>query len=77
MGLNLITSGIFLAVTLIAAGTEIYGVRSKVKGDTITENWRFADRWLHAHAPWADWLWRVATIGFLTWTMLHFAVGIH
>lgn len=76
MGLNLATSLIWLAIFIAASGLELWAVLSKTRGAALTENWRFADRWLHAHAPWADWLWRVGTIGFLGWVTLHFAVGI-
>ena len=62
-------------VTLI--GFELRGVLSGRKNaTTATGEWRFADAWLKAHSPVADWVYRVFTIGFLVWTMLHFVAGV-
>lgn len=61
-----------LGYLLLAAGLvalEVFGVRRRGPGDTITEHWR----WLDAKAwPPAKWALRVFTVGMLAWTALHF-----
>lgn len=58
-------------------GAELYGVFSgKKNAATVTREWRFADAWLQSHSPVADFIFRVFTIGFLVWTMLHLVAGV-
>lgn len=55
--------------TALIVGVEVYGVTTKRKGDTITENWKHID----THSPpWLKFIWRVFTAGLLMWTLLHF-----
>jgi len=65
----LIIYGIGIAILVI---TELIGIYRKGKGDTITEGWRLIDRELNG---WLRWLWRIFTIGFLGWLILHFTTG--
>ena len=74
-GLNIGFSIVFGVCFVIAVTFELIGVKSKRKGDTITENWRFMNAWLSKRVPMAGWVWRVVTLGFLTWCILHFGVG--
>jgi hypothetical protein len=67
----------FLAAYLILGAAlvtvELIGVhRKRDDGDTITESWRSADKWLGDKLPWAQWFLRVFTVGLLLWTALHF-----
>lgn len=58
-------------------GSELYGVLNDRKNSaTVTKEWRFADAWLQSHSPVADYIFRIFTIGFLVWTMLHLVAGV-
>jgi hypothetical protein len=66
----------FLGTILGLLGQELYqAFQSKGKGTTLTTDWRFADAWLNKHAPWADAIYRIVTVGFLVLVALHFATG--
>jgi hypothetical protein len=69
MALNLIFSALYAIGFLFLLVLEIIGVRSKSKGDTITENWRYLDTKLHGPLQWG---WRVMTSGILVWILFHF-----
>jgi hypothetical protein len=72
-----ITFSIIYATLFVTTVTvELIGVKRKAAGDTITENWRFIDKWLHYRSPIIDFLWRVFTAGFLVWLLLHFLVRL-
>jgi hypothetical protein len=75
--MNLVFTAIFGACFLVALVFELIGVANKKDGDTITENWRFINAWLTLHVPPAGWIWRVVTLGFLTWVILHFGAGVN
>jgi hypothetical protein len=74
--LNLAFTAIFGACFLVAIVFELIGVANKKDGDTITENWRWINAWLSVKVPAVGWIWRVATLGFLTWMILHFGAGV-
>lgn len=75
--LDIAGTATILTSILTLVGAELRGVLSHRKNSaTVTQEWRFADAWLKSHSPVADWMFRVFTIGFLVWTMLHFAAGV-
>lgn len=60
----------YLVLATALVSLELIGIHRKAKdGDTITENWHWVEK--HLHGP-LQWLWRVLTLGFLTWIMFHF-----
>lgn len=78
--MNPIFAGIFITCFVVALATELYGVwrgSKGAKGTTITEGWRWFDKWLAFHSPIADWFYRVFSAGFFIWLILHFLVGIN
>jgi hypothetical protein len=65
----------FLVGALFLLGMELWGVSRSERGDTITENWRAANKYLSEHAPWFGWTFRVFTGGLLIWVLFHFLAG--
>jgi hypothetical protein len=66
----------FLAGGLFLLGMELWGVSRSERGDTITENWRAANKYLAKRFPWLGWFFRIFTGGLLVWTLLHFLAGV-
>lgn len=56
---------IYVVLTISVITTELIGVARKAKGDTITEHWKWVDKWLAFHSPVIDWVWRGLTIAGL------------
>ena len=54
---------------------EVWGIRRRGKGDTITELWRAADAWLKARTVAGRFAFSVATAGLPVWALLHFLLG--
>lgn len=74
--LNPVFSILFLIGIVILVVVEVIGIKSPKAGDTLTEHWRFADRWLKNHKfGWLRWAFRVWTAGMLLWACLHFLAG--
>lgn len=69
--LNLWFSATYAVIFLAGITVELIGVFRRGKGDTITENWRWIDKWLAYHSPIIDWFWRVFSAGALVWILLH------
>jgi hypothetical protein len=65
----------FLIGGVLLLAAELWGVRARGKGDTLTEHWQFADLWLKARYPMFRWGFRVFTVGTLGWAALHFIAG--
>lgn len=76
-GLDIAGASALLTSLAGLVGSELYGVFSgKKNAATVTKEWHFADAWLQSHSPVADYIFRVFTIGFLVWTMLHLVAGV-
>jgi hypothetical protein len=73
--LNPVFSIVFLTGAALLTGFEVWGVTRKAKGDTITEHWRWAHRWLTERFSWFGWGFRIWTGGLLVWTLLHLLAG--
>jgi hypothetical protein len=73
--LSTLTALLTAAATLI--GTEVYNVlKGKAKTLDPATQWSLADKWLAAHSKFGDIVFRVATVAFLAWSVLHVAAGI-
>ena len=73
--LNPFFSVAFLVGFVFLLVLEVWGIRRRGTGDTISEHWRAADAWLKARTLVGRWAFRVGTAGLLVWTLLHFLLG--
>lgn len=63
------------AATLI--GGELYvALKGKTKNLDPATTWSLTDKWLAAHSKIGDIVFRIATVMFLVWAVLHVAAGI-